>query len=250
MNSSNLKAAICNWLNPKQDFFLINATCLSIALIGIIFGVLVLLTTYFAGETYSKELCFTNECFGHFFQNMSSSFTIFETTGKITLGIFAFGSFGVACKNYVNNKTSTNNDIYLSHINLFIGFCEKEAVKKDELDLECISLMQWYNLAYNDSREGSLEISKQYHQTLEKIENCIQLSNNEFYGPETSNFDYKQHQTRMIECFSHIGINLNRRPRLKFYEVETQALELINTINASFCKITNHNNLSNSRKYC
>ncbi|WP_442978371.1 retron Ec48 family effector membrane protein [Salinicola sp. 4072] len=199
------------WLNPSQDFYLINATCLGVALFGLIAGTAVLIITFLAGETYSKEICLSNECFDNFYRSISSSLIIFKTTGTIALGIFAFGSFGVACKNYVNNKVTTNSNIHLSHMNLFLNFSEKEASKKDNLNLNSINFMEWYNLAYKDSQEGSLKTSERYMQNLKRIEELIELSNEEFHGPSMTDFDYRRHQTRMIDCFKEFGIQLRKR---------------------------------------
>ena len=57
---------------------------------------------------------------------------------------------------------------------------------------------------------------------------------NESIGKPKGEYGYGNHQNRMIDSVSKIGITLSRSPKNDFLAVEKQVLKLIDSVNLTF----------------
>lgn len=221
--------------NHHPGAFILGALALIIFIFGFAFSLIVFLATLSNGGLLSHEFCLSNSCVSYFFKQTGSVFLILSATGGVIVGLITFGGILIALSNYQNLvKTSTLTN-HLSHMSIFSDYVYSETDKRPRLTKASIDVLKWYNYIYSDSRFGRLEVSPRYIEFIASINNGINTSNNLYIGPSLDKYEYKFHQGLMIDRMLNIGITLHRLPRLDFNEVEDQVLDLIYTINRSFC---------------
>lgn len=235
--------------NSSSEFFYVNVLCLIIAVIGFLVALTIFLATGINGGAFGLDFCVKNECMVRFSEKFSSVVSIVKVTGGIILGIFAFGSFGVACKNYVNSKNAFNSNIHVSNVSVFLSYLESEITKRDKLKRLSFDALKWYNLIFSQSKDGVLEVSDDYVKKLREISSIIHSSNSLYYSASEREFSYKKHQTKLIGALFSMGITLHRMPRLDFYEVEGQIFDLIEVVNSSFCYLGENTGSVPKREY-
>ncbi len=103
----------------------------------------------------------------------------------------------------------------------------------DRINNKDINVSIWYALIFPESRLGKLSVSILYKEQIVGINKKIRQSNEK---NDNSIFLYKPHQELMKEQFYKMGISIARLPRVDFYEVESQVLALITTVNTAFCQ--------------
>ncbi|MGP9510920.1 retron Ec48 family effector membrane protein, partial [Halomonas sp. AOP43-D1-39] len=162
------------------------------------------------------------------------------------LGLFALGTFGVACKTYANNKNANAFSSHISYLSLFQNYVGFEISKRISVDRNSADVLNWYNVIFPSSNVGDLRVSSNYITILREIDDCIKKSNEEFVGPAYKHFDYNVHQRRIIEILKRIGIELEPLPRSNFWSVEEEVLSLIEVVNASFFKLDDYNKFTKS----
>lgn len=235
--------------SSENEFILVNIICTIIFIVGFCAASAILLITGFQGQLFDLNFCFTNKCVELFYEQASTAISVSKATGALILGIFAFGSFNIACKNYISSKKASNSNIHISNVSVFLKYVGEEINKRDKLQHSTFDLLKWYNAIYPDSQEGQLKISDKYIDILKEISNLIQKSNSLFISPTSKEFKYTEHQVEAIKHYQRIGITLHIMPRLDFYEVESQIINLIETINTSFCYIDNDKSFIPDRQY-
>lgn len=240
---------LAHGFNISNEFYYVNVICSLIGIVGLTIATIIFLVTGIWGNVFDLDICLQNQCIVNFSNKYSSVVSIIKTTGGIILGIFAFGSFGIACKNYVNSKNAFNSNIHVSNVSVFLSYAQSEAGKREKLKSTSFDLLKWYNLIFPSSKNGTLEVSQLYLSKLQKIHSTINESNQRFYSTSTEEFRYKDHQTKIINTLSEIGVSLHRMPRLDFYEVEGQIFDLIEVINSSFCYLETDLALMPEREY-
>ena len=102
-----------------------------------------------------------------------------------------------------------------------------------------VEALKWYNFIYSESVSGRFNISPEYCDFISRINIQINESNRRYTSTSTTpgdNYRYKDHQKKIIPLFEEVGIYLEGLPRIDFNEVEIQALDLIDTVNKSFCR--------------
>lgn len=211
--------------------------CSGLIVIGLFFSIAVFFATFFSQSIYENSFCLSNDCLKKFYSFFDVSFLIIEWSFKASIGLFALGSFGLACKTYVNNKSANAFSSHIAYLSLFQSYLDMEVEKRIRVSRKSIDALHWYNIVYPHSSAGFIEPSNIYLSFLREIDGCIVKSNEEFVGPSYSHYDYNVHQQRLISVLEKIGIYLEPLPRANFWIVEEEVLSLIEVINASFCKL-------------
>ncbi|WP_394424798.1 retron Ec48 family effector membrane protein [Vreelandella stevensii] len=208
----------------------------ALIIFGVFISVISFVTIFIADEVYSFDFCFGNNCFKNFYNYFSTPFIMIQWSLTGAVGVFALGSFGIACKTYSNNKSSNDFGAHIAHLSLFKHYVESEIAKKKRIKQESVDILKWYNLIYPKSERGDLEVSIGYRNHLQDIGLCMESSSINFIGPASNSFDYKVHQQSMINVLSPLGVYLKNLPRMDFWEVEEEVISLIIIVNRSFCK--------------
>ncbi|WP_157956829.1 retron Ec48 family effector membrane protein [Salinicola aestuarinus] len=221
----------------------------AIVSLGSLLFFIVLVLTYFSGGVYNKELCFSNQCFLNLYESMSASFEVLKFFGGVSLGFFALASFGVACKNYVTNKTAHETASHISYLSIFISYVSSEISKKYRVNKKSIDTIAWYNCAFPDSSKGVYEVSENYLSILIEIMGCVSVSNENYESVSDAQFDYNEHQTRMKAVLFKLGIHIERMPRSDFFQAEKEVLSFISSVNQSFFRMADPVVTSETRAY-
>lgn len=237
------------FLNPENEFYYVHALCSFFAVVGLALSTIIFLITGFYGSTFTLDLCLENRCFVHLLEIYSIPVAIIKLTGGAIIGIFAFGSFAVASKNYVNSKNSYNSNIHVSNIDIFLTYAHSEITKRNGLKPSSFDLLKLYNTIYPTSQYGTLTISDEYKHKINRIQSTIDSSNHKFNTVSQEKFLYKDHQTEIQKSLADIGISINRMPRLDFYDIEGQIFDFINVINFSFCNLNREYEITSKRDY-
>lgn len=229
-----------NFSSSKGDeSWYILRLCLGLIVIGLFLSTVVFLATFFSQKIYENSFCLSNDCLKKFYSFFDVSFLIIEWSFKVSIGLFALGSFGLACKTYMNNKSANAFSSHIAYLSLFQSYLDMEVEKRVRINRESVDAHKWYNVIYPRSSDGFIEPSGIYLTFLKEINDCIEKSNEDFVGPNYRHYDYNVHQRRLISALEKIGIYLEPLPRANFWIVEEEILSLIEVINTSFCKLGN-----------
>jgi len=203
--------------------------------VGVSLAITVFLVTGVKADIFSQSLCLTNQCFERFVNSFSSVFSIFKVTGAILAGVTTFGGILIALLSYLNSLKTTALSNHLSHLSMFHAYVTAEIEKRSRLDRGCFDLLRWYNLIYSGSKIGLLEVSEDYIEFIRELNRIIGFSNSLTTNEKGGGYRYKDHQETIKKLFLHSGIRMHSLPRLDFHEAEGEVIDLIETVNLSFC---------------
>jgi hypothetical protein len=193
--------------------------------------------TYHSAGLSDLELCFSNACVAFWIKNNGAALSVLALTGSAIIGVVTIGGIVVALFNYKNSVHSSAITNHLSHLTIFMDYVRAETSRRSRLSPSEVEPLKWYNLIYKQSLAGRFTTSVEYVSFLTKICNLIESSNKKYCSAnKDSRYSYKNNQTEMISILFEAGIYLERLPRINFNEVEVQVLNLIESVNKSFCK--------------
>lgn len=187
------------------------------------------------GDLYKKEFCFSNDCVDYFIKQTSTLYSFISNYLAFLTFIVTTGGIYIAIKTYINTTNTNALNCHISHYNIFSEYINSEIQKLDMIKKSSLDIFKWYNAIFPDSRSGSMNVSIVYQNIINEINNTIKQSNDEHSKPSHSGFNYKLHQTRMIEIMKKLNIKLQRFPRNDFYLIEKEVIELIDAVNKAFC---------------
>ncbi|MCG7552758.1 retron Ec48 family effector membrane protein [Pseudoalteromonas sp. Of11M-6] len=213
---------------------------LYLALVVVIFFWL-FLGIYSENAFYDKSTCFSYSCLKSFGLSFKSAIGFLELSLKLLLTSVTIFSIYYALKNYISATKAAKTTIHLTNLNTFKDYLMAETKYENIFNIKRVDVLKWYNIIYPESRLGELYVSNDYKEKIKKINNLIDKSNGCFSGEseEKTLFDYKKHQTDMINALKTIGITLSRSPRNNFRDAEKSVFDLINKINKEFCGSNN-----------
>lgn len=234
---NTLQIAISNIKNIDDSIFkVLVISSILVTSLGIVFSFTVFLATGLKDGAFKIKLCFTSTCVQNFKTIFTSVLDILSTTGVILGGLITLGAIIVALLSYLSNNRALALANHLSHISIFSDYIHREIEKKSRLNKSSFDILKWYNLLYQDQELGELTVSKSYETFISDINSQIRNSNNLITKDADGKYLYKVHQRLIKSVLAQAGINLSALPRLDFHEVEGEVIQLIETINKSFCK--------------
>lgn len=229
-----------SWLRSRLSKIKpLNTLLLALALIalsGTAFAIIVFFKTAEKSDAFSQNMCFAGSCIENFAETFSQALAILNITGSLLGGVATLGGIIVALLSYINTAKSTAVSNHIAHLNIFITYIHGEIDKRDRLSKQGFDIMRWYNLMYQNSANGSLEISEDYKIFLKRLNADLNESNDLVKRTEHGGYRYKHHQENMKKRFTELGIELHSLPRLDFYEMESQLFAILCNVNDSFCR--------------
>lgn len=206
-----------------------------ISLIFIIFITWAIIQTILQNKLYLRPICFSNSCleeaysqFEYVIKFILAMVSIF-TSVLTTVGIF------IAALTFANTSKTNALNSHINHFKIFSDYIAFEVSKRDEVKLASIDVFTWYNLIFENSKTGSIIVSKSYELAISQINDEISASNKQSTTATEGSYKYKDHQRRMIKVLSKIGISVQLTPRNDFIAIEGQFHDLIDTVNKAFC---------------
>lgn len=183
---------------------------------------------------YNYEFCFTNDCLKYTGTIFGSTFELATKSVQLLTSIATIGGIIFAILSYLNVAQTNALNNHISHFTIFQDYVQSEILKRHLLSAKHIDIFTWYNLVFENSRNGSIDVSERYILTIEKINSSIKKSNEQAQKASAGSFRYKDHQELMISSFSSLGVTLTRHPRNDFFEIEGELLDLISITNKAF----------------
>ncbi len=182
-------------------------------------------------------MCFSSICIDNFKERFRGGISILED-GFSLLSLFAiiFGSV-VALSTYYQSVKSTALAGHINHLELFQSYVEKESAKFGIDSVKSIDTFFWYRKMFPKSRLGDTKFSKDYINLVAAIKCEIELSDRAFSQKEKSikyTFTHPDHQRRVIAALQKIGISITRLSPNEFFEIESAALRLLDSVNLTF----------------
>jgi len=208
---------------------------LGIFLVGSCISVFLFFTGLQGSGAFQGDLCIRKSCIENFLDFIELSTAAFSTTLSLTITAFTVLGIYFAVLNYITTAKTNAISNHLLNLNTFKEYLNDELKRKQRINKESIDTFKWYNLVFPFSKTGQLTPGYKYESLLNKVNDCIVHSNNEYSSSSTPSFEYKPHQRRIIEAMSGIGIKIEFMPRNDFKEAEKEIIELINTTNQEFC---------------
>lgn len=223
-----------NIFNIKEYNFLQNPWVRFIIvflLIGLIAFITIFLTIFYVDKVYLHSFCFSHYCYKKFSELFKPAIEFFSFLLNFVYQVGTTLGIVIAAWTYKQNKIHQSFSNHISNYEMFQKFLEHEIQKGLRLSPKTINTFKIYNFIYDQSRKGNFSVSKKYESKIEELHEIINKKNE----PDTSNFDYKDHQNKMKKFFKELGIELDFLPRNDFLEMEGDLFNLIDNINIEFC---------------
>jgi hypothetical protein len=207
------------------------------AVAGLLFFIVFVFVFVSSGlnEGFSREFCFSNDCYLEFFEIYKAAFLLGEVMTKLVLGGATIGGILIALFSYVNTQKVNALSNHLSHLAVFQEYMSSEIEKRPLVSGSSVDVLRWYNYIFSESRYGVTDVSDEYQKFIKSLNREIKASNLQASHAEGGSFRYVPHQTRVIEVLSQVGICIDRAPRNHFFETEQEVFSLIRSINKEFC---------------
>ena len=224
-----------NIIKSNKPFVFFMYAFITTAIMGFGLTLISLIWTAYVDEIYNYNLCLTNECIKYTYTLFEYSLKGFSITITLLTSIATIGGIIVALLNYVSTTNSSALNNHIAHFKIFNDYLFFEIEKRDRLNISAIDIFKVYNLIFDKSRTGIMDVSEEYRNDISSLNIEIERSNEFSQTASSESFRYKIHQERMINIFKKFGIELDFHPRNDFYEIEGQLLDLVSTINQAFC---------------
>lgn len=196
----------------------------------------------------SQRICMNNDCVQAWIECVSNALAIGKATSELLVAWATVGGIVIALLTYLTNEKNSALTNHISHYTTFQSYVINEIEKRNRISRASVDISLWYNLIFTNSRNGDMQISKNYLKIISEINSCIKESNQQAQTATDGAFRYKPHQERIKAALCKFGIDLTFQPKNDFYEIEGQMFSLITAVNKSFCHPTTLNNLE-SRHY-
>ena len=201
---------------------------------GVLFSALSAVAVMLADEITSHKLCLKNECLANLATLYSAPIAILKFFIDLLMFSATIGGIFIALMNYLSSVNTSRFTNHISHLTLFQSFFIEEVRKRERLSLSSFDTHKIYSMIFPGSRDGVLIPGLPYSEFISKLNSAIDESNEKFRKGSIPPFNYQQHQSKMIECLNGIGFSLQYMPKIDFYEIENQIIDLLETINKSF----------------
>lgn len=214
-------------------------SALLVLLLGLMISGVILFQTFNAELLGSLEFCLTSQCVDFWLKKNESVILVLSVTGSAIIGLVTIGGIIVALLSYKNAVSYATVSNHLSHLNIFMAYVLSETARRSLLCRSDVESLKWYNFIYSESATGRFNISPQYCDFICRLNRQISDSNSKYISAskiQGDNYRYKDHQKQMILILKEVGVYLEGLPRMDFNEVEAQVLDLIDTVNKSFCR--------------
>lgn len=208
----------------------------SFVIMLLIFIVIVMVSYFVTLNDRDVIFCLKSQCVDYFVRRFNGTLLLIKG------GVYILGFYLTCCgvylalANYLVSVKSSSLSGYVSHLNLFRSYVESELEKSSGLEIRDIDIFKWYKLLFPDSLYGDITPSKHYSDFLEKVSNVIEVTSRPFLGHDAPKYCYKDHQGRMIGTLSEVGISIGRMPKNDFFEVESQVLEIVDSVSMTFAE--------------
>ena len=239
----NIKTDSYNWISGiKINWY---AITVKISLFSLLILALLSYSSDYKINNYSiDDLCFSSDCVDNFFNNFSGTVRILKEGGTIIAFMAALYGTVIALKHYLVSVKSSALSGHISHFELFQNYVETEAKKVGMNSFSSVNTFFWYRAMFPNSKSGDVSVSKQYKKLVMKIISEADILDSSLSKPGVENkhtYTTYDHQWRIINSLSNIGISLSKKDPSDFLASEVAAFRLVDSVNFTFYDVDSSN---------
>lgn len=183
-------------------------------------------------EMFNKELCFEKKCIDSVMKIVQESWGILTSIVEvIAYTLTSFGIFFAAMSYRLSEKTSKTMS-HIENFKLFDQFIKTEVENSPHLSLKSFNAGKIYKSIYPQSREGLFNVGDNFSNFIKELSAIIEASSNSIKNG--NDFNYTNHQNKIINIFNTIGISVTNLHRMDFWYIEKDLLNVINSISSNF----------------
>lgn len=231
---NRLKSIVRKLTRDRKELDCFIYILVAILFFGIVVSSFSAVAVMISDDRLSYSFCLRNECLNNVADYYSAPIAIFGFFVDVLVFVATVGGIFVALMSYLGSTETSKFTNHISHLSLFQEFFVGEVNKRDRLSISSFDVHGVYSMIFPGSKDGVFVPGGSYSCFLGRVNNAIDESNRKFKTGAVPPFSYQQHQTAMIACFGMIGFSLQHMPKLDFFEIESQILDLLETINKSF----------------
>ncbi|MGE8451043.1 MAG: retron Ec48 family effector membrane protein [Pseudomonadales bacterium] len=235
--------------NQPRSLLVLGGTLALILIVGIGFAVVIVILTIFDKELYLQDICFNSECVGRFFGYIGSATSTAKAAIDFGVAIATMGGIFVALLSYFNSSSNAALTNHIEHLKVFTEYIEAELDKRDRLSRSHFDILFLYGKIFSLSRVGKTTVSNDYNAFLNRVNEIIDESNERCSIGTPGGFSYKEHQRRVRDHMTGVGITIYTAPRNDYFEMEKQLFSLLDRISHSFCSGGELTKIHNQRYY-
>lgn len=233
------------WLDPRKsdpkDLLGLLFTSVAAILSGGLATAFLVFALTMDFHSWEPDLCLRTECVDYFEEIHAGAVSIIEWTFSILAGVITLGGVIVALLSYTNTRSATVLGNYLSHLEIFRSFIDIERTRRPLLAPESIDTFTMYEKLFSNPKAGDFEVSPDFIEDYSKLRHELDRSNSRAKRASDpsedgwARFEYRDHQKRVILALSQLGVKLDKLPRVEYFQIEDQALDLISGVTRTFC---------------
>lgn len=216
--------------------------------------VLSFLATMFFDDAFYRPVCFHRDCINEALRIFQIPIVLLKHIGTFAVGFTTVASLIVALGVYVDNSRlvkqhadsaevqanslqeqakSSALQLHAVRFSSFRAYVSDAVGRFSRLSMPSIDVTAWYFKIYPNTYDGDISVNSYYIQAVKKIAAAM-LAADDGLGPATRKFNYRDHQRTMIPLFADIGIDLDSLPRLDYFLIEDEVVELISSVHRVF----------------
>lgn len=203
--------------------------------VGVVFSLVILVSTYIAGDFLEKPFCLANECVSYTLKQFSQVVVVFWGGVQLLVAFATIGGIYLALTNYLEVSKTNALATHLAQFSNFQSYVSLQIARCDQLAMSSFDIMAWYNSMFPSSRQGNLSVSIAYSQIIQQLADQINYSNAAILGGLSKKFSYAEHQKSVISILNEFGITIERYHRKQWSEIEDEVFTLISIVNKTFC---------------
>lgn len=199
-----------------------------------------LISALFFDGAINRDFCFYRSCIQEALGIFDLPLGVAKVLGAFVVGFTTVASLTVALGVYLANSKSVEQQAKSAALQLhavrfssFRAFLSEAVGRGSRLSLDSIDLTSWYFKIFPNTYEGDISISSEYIESVQKISNAM-LAADEKLGPASPRFNHHSHQRALIPMFVEIGIKLESLPRLDYFLIEDEVVDLISSVHHVF----------------
>ncbi|WP_145963968.1 retron Ec48 family effector membrane protein [Chromobacterium phragmitis] len=230
-NSKDISEPFEKYFTPELFIRII----VGILITGFVIALIFFIGNFSDSKIKNSSICLTDQCYGNWIEYFKNSLSTIKLTIDIAVAVATSGGILIALQSYLSGLKNAALSNHISHFSIFNNYVNNEVSKRSRIHKTSVDIMIWYNLIFSKSRLGNMYISKEYIEFINSLNKEIKTSNEQASNAKSGSFRYKPHQERIKSSLAKVGFEIAYQPRNDFFDAEGELLDLISSVNNSFC---------------
>lgn len=222
-------------MSPSDHLKWLTRAIGGIGLLGLLLAAVAILLGGLVDGYFHRSICFERSCLSRVYFLFKAPIVIVSGTLALLSAVATIGGIFVALQSYVTSAKATAFTNHISQLNAFLVYISGETAKRPRISPQSVDAFHWYRMIFQDAGVGELAVSDRYKRIVSGINDAIAISNSLATEASRDRFRYVDHQDRMIAAMNELGISIVRQPRLEFFEIEDQVVDMVKAVNVAFC---------------